>query len=351
MHYRALGRSDIRVSELCFGAMTFVGDAGWRHVGDIGQKEADACVGLALDAGVNFFDTADIYSSGESEKILGKALGSRRRKVILATKVGFRMGPGVDDDGCSRKRIIEGCHASLRRLGTDVIDLYQIHSYDPLVPLEETLGALNDLVREGKVRFLGCSNFTGWQLMKALSISRERGWKEFVSFQALYSLVTRDLEYELLPLCLDQDIAVLPWGPLAGGFLSGKYRKGDVWPVGTRMHLPSDHLPFDEVRAYGIVEELRAIAQEQGCLPAQVALRYLLSKPGITSLVFGARSKAQLAVNLGTVNIRLSEVDIARLDAVSKLPSIYPHWYFEIYRKDRMEEARRRQKSEAEKMN
>ena len=343
MHYRGLGRSDIRVSELCFGAITFVGDAGWRHVGDMGQKEADACVGLALDAGVNFFDTADIYSSGESEKILGKALGSRRREVILATKVGFRMGPGPDDDGCSRTRIIEGCHASLRRLGTDVIDLYQIHSYDPLVPLEETLGALNDLVREGEVRFLGCSNFTGWQLMKALAISRQNGWKEFVSLQALYSLVTRDLEYELLPLCLDQNIAVLPWGPLAGGFLSGKYRKGDVWPGGTRMHLPSDHLLFDETRAYAIVEELRAIAKERGCLPPHVALRYLLSRPGVTSVVFGARTREQLKDNLATVNVRLSAEEIARLDAVSTPSSVYPHWYFEIYRKDRMEEARRRQ--------
>ncbi len=341
MEYRPLGKSGIRVSELCFGAMTFVGDAGWRHVGTMGQKEADACVGAALDGGINFFDTADIYSSGESERILGKALGPKRKDVILATKVGFRMGSGPDDDGCSRKRIIEGCDASLRRLGTDTIDLYQIHSYDPLVPLEETLEALNDLVLAGKVCFIGCSNFTGWQLMKALSISRHRGWAEFVSLQALYSLLTRDLEYELVPLCIDQGLAILPWGPLAGGYLTGKYRRGVSWPRGTRMQKPEDHLPFDEEVAERVIGELAAIADAHGCAPAHIALRYLLRKPGVTSLVFGARSREQLEDDLQAGTVVLTDEEVSRLDALSAPRALYPHWYFEIYRKDRMEKARR----------
>jgi aryl-alcohol dehydrogenase-like predicted oxidoreductase len=346
LRYRTLGKSGLSVSELCFGAMTFVGDSGWRHVGELGQHEADSCIGRALDAGINFFDTADIYSSGESERILGKALAHRRQKIILATKVGFRMGSGAQDDGCSRQRVLDGCHASLRRLGTDVIDLYQIHSYDPLVPLEETLGALNDLVQEGKIRFFGCSNFAAWQLMKAMSISRERGWSECVSLQAVYSLVIRDLEHELVPLCLDQEIAILPWGPLAGGFLTGKYRRGEEWPSGTRIRKPGDHLPFDEDRGYRIVEELIAISSDRGCLPAQVALRYLLSKPGVTSLVFGFRSLEQLRDNLDAPDISLTDDDLKRLDEVSRPPALYPQWYFDIYRKERFLEAERKRQLE-----
>jgi len=342
MHYRTLGKTGLRVSELCLGAMTFVGDAGWRHVGTMGQKEADACVGTAVAGGVNFFDTADIYSSGESERILGKALGPRRANVVIATKVGFRMGPGPDDDGCSRRRIIEGCHESLRRLGTEMIDLYQIHSFDPLVPLDETLGALNELVVGGKVRFIGCSNFTGWQLMKALAISRDHDWAEFVSLQALYSLLTRDLEYELVPLCLDQGLAILPWGPLAGGYLTGKYHGVTSWPRGTRMGKPEDHLPFDEARAKQVIDMLEELARAHGCRPAHIALRYLLCKPGITSLVFGARSREQLEENLRASDVSLCDEEMTRLDAVSKPPAVYPHWYFDIYRKARMEEARTR---------
>jgi aryl-alcohol dehydrogenase-like predicted oxidoreductase len=336
MRQRFLGSSGIMVSELCLGAMTFTGESGWRHVGELGQKEADEFVRVALDAGVNFFDTADIYSAGESERILGKALGRRRHEAIVATKVGFRMGPGINDDGLSRTRILEGCTASLKRLGTDYIDLYQVHSYDPLVTLEETLCALNDLVREGKVRYIGCSNFTGWQLMKASAISREHGWERFVSLQALYSLVARDLEYELVPVCLDQGLGILPWSPLAGGFLTGKYRKGHPWPKGTRLTRPEDRFPFDQEKAYRVVEELDRIAQAHHGSVAQVALNFLLRKPGVTSLVIGARTREQLTDNLKAAEWELPPEEVSRLDALSEPPKIYPHWYFEVFRKDRL---------------
>jgi aryl-alcohol dehydrogenase-like predicted oxidoreductase len=335
MRYRPLGRSGLEVSELCFGAMTFVGDAGWRHIGELGQTEADELVGIALDAGVNIFDTADIYSDGESERILGKALGSRRYEALIATKVGLRMGPGELDNGCSRKRIIEGCEASLRRLGTDVIDLYQIHSYDPQVPLEETMEALDRLVRAGKVRYIGCSNFAGWHLMKALAIADRNGWKRFVSLQALYSLVSRDIEYELVPLCLDQGLGIMPWSPLAGGFLSGKYGRTLPWPKGTRLTKPEDRFPFDAEMGYTIVDELRKIALEREKSVAQVAINYLLCKGGIATVVFGARSKAQLEENLGAGGWSLTAGEVARLDKLSALPPLYPHWYFGIFRKDR----------------
>ena len=328
------------VSELCFGAMTFVGESGWKHVGDLGQKEADAFVGIAMDAGVNFFDTADIYSMGESERILGKALGARRQHAVVATKVGFRVGPGPEDDGLSHRRIIDGCEASLRRLGTDYIDLYQVHSYDPLVALEETLEALNNLVCEGKVRYIGCSNFYAWQLMKALAVSDRKGWAKFISLQAWYSLVARDLEYELVPLCLDQGLGVLPWSPLAGGFLTGKYRRGNPWPRGTRLASSQDHFPFEEEKGYCIVDELERIARSHNGTVAQTALNYLLCKPSVASVVFGARTREQLEENLRSAAWAMSPDEVSRLDQLSTPPEMYPRWYFKIFRKDRMEQTR-----------
>ncbi len=336
MKTRFLGQSGLQVSELCFGAMMFVGDRGWRHLSDLGQKEADAIVGTALDGGINFFDTADNYSEGESENILGQALGSRRKDVVIGTKGGFRTGPGPNDTGCSRLHILEACHASLKRLRTDYIDLYQIHSYDPLTPLEETLAALDTLVRAGKVRYIGCSNFTGWQLMKAMSISRELGLERFVSLQAAYSLVMRDLELELVPVCLDQGLGILPWGPLSGGFLTGKYRRGAPWPSGTRMKKPEDHFPFDEQQGYAIVDELDGIARAHQATIAQAALNYLLNKPGVSSVIFGARTMEQLRENLRAVEWSLSKEEMERLDELSAPRKTYPHWYFEIYRKDRL---------------
>jgi aryl-alcohol dehydrogenase-like predicted oxidoreductase len=336
MKTKFLGQSGLQVSELCFGAMMFVGDRGWRQLSELGQQEADAIVGTALDAGVNFFDTADNYSDGESERILGRALGKRRKEAVIGTKGGFRTGPGPNDTGCSRQHMLEACEASLRRLGTDYIDLYQIHSYDFITPLEETLEALDTLVRQGKVRYIGCSNFTGWQLMKAMALSREMGLHRFVSLQALYSLVSRDLELELVPVCLDQGLGILPWGPLAGGFLTGKYRPHAPWPTGTRLRSPEDHFPFDDRKGYSIVEALDVIARAHGGTVAQAAVNYLLQKPGVTSVIFGARSMEQLRENLRAAEWSLTPEEMTELDTLSAPPKTYPHWYFDIYRKDRM---------------
>ena len=336
MKTRFLGNSGLQVSELCFGAMMFVGEHGWRHLSSIGQTEADVIVGTALDAGINFFDTADIYSDGESERILGKALGSRRKDAVIGTKVGFRTGPGSNDTGCSRLHILQACDVSLKRLNTDYIDLYQIHSYDAVTPLEETLEALDSLVRQGKVRYIGCSNFTGWQLMKAMSISRERGLHRFVSLQALYSLVSRDLELELVPACEDQGLGILPWGPLAGGYLTGKYRRHAAWPSGTRLKRPEDSFPFDIEKGYVIVEELDAIARAHDVTVAQAALNYLLRKRSVTSVIFGARTIEHLRENIRATGWSLTPEEMERLDRVSAPTKTYPHWYFDIFRKDRL---------------
>ena len=238
MRMRFLGKTGVKVSELCFGTMTFGGRSFFKYVGQLGQKEANTLVDMSLEAGINFFDTADVYSEGLSEELLGKALGKRRQSIILATKVRGKMGPGPNDIGLSRRHIIEGCNASLKRLGTDYIDLYQVHNFDPDTPQEETMRALDDLVRQGKVRYIGCSNYSGWQLMKALAISDKRGWERFVTLQALYSLLARELENEMVPLCLDQGLGILVWSPLLGGFLSGKYRRGKPQPKGTRLSAP-----------------------------------------------------------------------------------------------------------------
>ena len=220
MNLRYMGKTGVKVSELCFGTMTFGGQGYWQSIGTLDQKQADALINIALDAGINFFDTANVYSFGLAEEMLGKALGKRRQDIILATKVRGRMSERPNDVGLSRRHIIESCEASLKRLGTDYIDLYQVHSFDPFTPLEETMSVLNDLVHQGKIRYIGCSNFTGWQLMKALSISAKNGWENFVTLQAYYSLAARELEFELLPLCLDQRLGILVWSPLSGGFLT-----------------------------------------------------------------------------------------------------------------------------------
>lgn len=335
MIYRYLGNSGLQVSALCFGAMTFTGENGWKHVGSLGQKEADEIIAYCIDKGVNFFDTADIYSSGESEKILGKALGTKRKDAVICTKVGFRIGDGVNDTGCSRSRIMRGCEESLRRLGTDYIDLYLIHAYDPAVPLEETMQGLNDLVREGKVRYVGCSNFTGWQLMKAAMISRENGWPKLINVQVLYNLVQRDVESDILPVCLDQGIGMTIWGPLAGGFLSGKYRKNLPWPTGTRLVKPGAHNPFDEEKGFSIINELEKIAEARDTTISQAGLNWLLQKRGVTSIVVGARYKSQLIDNLKVVEWNMTPDEIRKLDDISIPQKIYPHWYNDIYRKDR----------------
>lgn len=327
MKMRFLGKTGVKVSELCFGTMTFGGRSFFKYVGQLGQKEANTLVDMSLEAGINFFDTADVYSQGLSEEMLGKALGKRRKDIILATKVRGKMGPGPNDVGLSRHHIIEACNASLKRLGTDYIDLYQVHNFDPDTPQEETMRALDDLVRQGKVRYIGCSNYSGWQLMKAMAISDKRGWERFVTLQALYSLLARDLENEMVPLCLDQGMGILVWSPLSGGFLSGKYRRGKPKPKGTRLTAPQPRfLQLDEEKGFDIVEELNKIAKVHNATVAQAALNYLLAKEGVSSVIIGARTPEQLADNLKTTDWEMSAEEVSRLDEMSQPVPVYPYW-------------------------
>ena len=330
MKTRFLGNTGVRISELCFGAMTFGGKGFWKNVGQVEQKGANELVKTAIDGGINFFDTADVYSEGWSEKILGKALGNKRKDIVLATKVRGRTGAGPNDIGLSRKHIIDSCNASLKRLETDYIDLYQVHSFDPKTPIEETLRALDDLVREGKVRYIGASNFTGWQLMKALAVSEKQNLERFVTLQALYSLIARDLENELVPLSLDQKLGILPWSPFGGGFLTGKYRRGKPRPKGARRTDPTNQfLQYDEEKGFDIVDELEKTAHNHDATITQTALNYLLRKPGIASVIIGAKNKEQLTDNLKTVDWEMSAEEIARLDELSKPPRVYPYWMLE----------------------
>ena len=325
---RFLGKTGIKVSEICFGTMTFGGRGMWTSIGTLDQKQADDLVNICFDSGVNFFDTADVYSEGLSEEILGKALGHRRNKVILATKVRGVMGPGPNDVGLSRHHIIEGCNASLRRLNTDYIDLYQVHSYDPATPLEETLSALNDLVHQGKIRYFGCSNFCGWQLMKALAISEKNHWEKFVTLQALYSLMARDLELELVPLSLDQGLGILPWSPLYGGFLTGKFRKDKPKPQGTRRSGEQQFLKINnDAAAQKVIDTLETIAANHDATISQAAINYLLRKPGVSSVIIGARTPEQLRDNLKAGDWELSPEEVATLDSLTEPPNIYPYWF------------------------
>ena len=336
MKTRFLGNTGVRVSELCFGAMTFGGKGYWANIGQVGQKEADDLVNIAIDGGINFFDTADVYSEGMSELLLGKALGTKRNSVVLATKVRGRTGSGPNDVGLSRRHIIDSCNTSLKRLGTDYIDLYQVHSFDPRTPLEETLRTLDDLVREGKVRYVGASNFAGWQLMKALAISDTQHLERFITLQAFYSLIARDLENELVPLSLDQHLGILPWSPLGGGFLTGKYRRGKPRPEGARRSNPTaQFLQFDEGKGFDIVDELEKTARKYGATITQAALNYLLRKPGVTSVIVGARNKEQLTDNLKTVDWEIAAEEVARLDTLTTPPRVYPYWMLERMSQDR----------------
>jgi aryl-alcohol dehydrogenase-like predicted oxidoreductase len=338
MNYRQLGRTGLYVSELCFGAMTFGGEGFWKSIGTQGQAEADRLVARSLDAGINFFDTANVYSFGVSETLLGKALGAKRSSVVLATKVRGRMGPGVNELGLSRFHIMDQVHASLKRLGTDYIDLYQIHGYDALTPLDETLRALDDLVRQGKVRYLGASNLAAWQLMKALGISEHKGLSRFESLQAYYTLAGRDLERELVPLLKDQQLGLMVWSPLAGGFLSGKYRRDTQGPAGSRR-AEFDFPPVNKERAYDIIDVMDGVAKEHGVSVARVALAWLLHQPHVTTLIIGAKTEAQLEDNLAATALKLSPEQLQRLDAVSKLPAEYPQWMLERQGAERLPQA------------
>lgn len=331
MDYRQLGNSGLLVSALTLGTMTFGGDGQFANVGTTDVDGARRQIDMCLAAGVNLIDTADIYSAGLSEEIVGQVLEGRRDEVLLATKVRFKMGRGGSDpntEGLSRHHIIEGCEASLRRLRTDHIDLYQVHEWDGLTPLEETLAALQHLVDSGKVRYIGVSNYTGWQLMKALGISERDRLPRFVSQQIYYSLQERSAEYELLPLGVDQGLGTLVWSPLAGGLLSGKYRRGQDAPAGSR-HLTEWNEPpiYDEDKLYDTIEMLVEIAAGHGVSAAQVALAWLLRRPTVASIVIGARTDEQLADNLKAVDLQLTDDEVARLEQVSRPNLIYPYWH------------------------
>ena len=328
MEYRQLGRSGLRVSRLTLGTMTFGGRGQFRDVGQTDLDGARRHVDMALDAGVNLIDTANVYSDGASEEIVGQALDGRRDDVLLATKARFPMGAGPNDAGLSRHHLIEACEASLRRLQTDHIDLYQLHEWDGQTPLEETLAALEHLVQTGKVRYVGCSNYAGWQVMKALSVAALTGLPRFVSQQVYLSLQERAAEYEIVPSALDQGLGLLIWSPLAGGLLSGKYRRGQPPPAGSRRAGEWDEPPvYDEDRLHDTVDVLVEIAAGHGVSPARVALAWLLARPGVTSLIIGARTDEQLADNLAAAELELSAGEIQRLEEVSRPPMIYPFWH------------------------
>ncbi len=324
MKYRTLADTGVFVSELCLGTMTFGGKGQmWETIGGMTQSEVDIMVARAIERGINFIDTADVYSTGESEVMTGKALKGKRQDVVLATKVRGRMGPGANDVGLSRLHIMQGVEASLKRLGTDYIDLYQIHRSDVLTNMEDTLRALDDLVRQGKVRYIGCSNLPAWELMKALGISRAQNLERFKSTQSFYSLAGRELERDTIPLLHDQGLGLLVWSPLAGGFLSGKFTR-DGEGSGRRQNF--DFPPIDKDKGFEIVDVLRAIAHEKGASVPQVALAWVLANKAVTSVIIGARKITQLEDNLGAVELSLSAEELASLNEASKLPVPYPAW-------------------------
>ncbi|WP_369392991.1 aldo/keto reductase [Streptomyces sp. CG1] len=329
MQYNFLGRTGLRVSALSLGTMTFggSGSAFFEGVGGTDQKEATAIVHVALDHGVNLFDTADVYSRGVSEQMLGQALRGRRDQALIATKVHGRMSDEANDLGQSRHHILQSCEASLRRLGVDHIDLYQLHGYDAYTDWEESLDALTELVRQGKIRYIGCSNLSAWHLMKALSVSERRGFSRFAVLQANYSLVAREAEHELLPLCEDQNLGFLVWSPLAGGYLSGKYpAQGEATTPGRRAAV-GDPGTIDPDVAAAVLAAAEEIAKAHSATPAQVALNYLLAKPGVTSVLVGARSLHQAEDNFGALTWSLTREEVAALDAASARPLPYPYWH------------------------
>jgi aryl-alcohol dehydrogenase-like predicted oxidoreductase len=327
MKKRLLGRTGLWVSELCCGTATFGGLDQFKISGELTQKDADLVVNTALEAGINCFNTAEMYSRGLAEQYLGKALGAKRKDVIVISKVSPFGTPYENDGGHSRKHLIEACNASLKRLGTDYIDLYELHGYDPFTPQEIVMETLNDLVRWGKVRYFGCSNYSAWALMKCNGIAEKHGWDKFSSLEAMYSLVARELEYELVPACIDQGMAILVYSPLHAGMLSGKYRRGQPWPAGTR--LPSatdtDHWAFEPEKLYPIIDELDKIAKEHNASVSQAALNYLLQKPGVCSLIIGTRKIEQLQENLKAMRWQISPEEVSRLDRLSEPKHMYPY--------------------------
>lgn len=328
MEYRTLGASGLKVPALSFGAGTFGGQgplfSAWGHTD---ARDARRLIEICLEAGVNLFDTADVYSNGASEEVLGAALEGLRDQALISTKIGLPMGDGPLDAGSSRLRLVRGVEAALKRLRTDRIDLLQLHAFDAATPVEETLGALDDLVRAGKVLYVGASNFSGWQLMKSLAAADRHGWPRYVANQAYYSLVGRDYEWELMPLGLDQGVGAMVWSPLGWGRLTGKIRRGQPLPEVSRLHeTQAAGPPVDEERLYRVVEALDEIAAETGRTLPQIAINWLLRRPTVSSVIIGARNETQLRDNLGAVGWSLTAEQVERLDAASAATPAYPYY-------------------------
>lgn len=331
MEYRQLGGSGLKVPVLSLGTGTFGGgNEFFKAWGSTGVEEATRLVDICLEAGLNMFDSADVYSNGLAEEILGKAIKGRRDKVLISTKATFRSGEGPNDVGSSRFHLLRSVEGSLRRLGTDYIDLFQLHGFDAITPVEETLSTLDDLVRAGKIRYIGCSNFSGWHLMKSLAVSEKHGWSRYVAHQAYYSLIGREYEWELMPLALDQQVGAVVWSPLGWGRLTGKIRRGAPRPESSRLNekvaaesgpqVPEEHL-------FKVVDALDEVAKETGKTVPQIALNWLLQRPSVSNVIIGARNEEQLRQNLDAVGWNLTTEQVAKLDAASAVPLTYPYWH------------------------
>ena len=331
MEYRQLGGSGLRVPALCLGTGTFGGsNEFFKTWGAVGVEDATRLVDICLEAGLNFFDSADVYSDGMAEEVLGAAIKGRRDQVLISTKATFRNGPGPNDVGSSRFQLLRTIEASLRRLGTDYLDLFQLHGFDAMTPIEEVLGTLDDLVRAGKIRYVGCSNFSGWHLMKSLAISEKYGLQRYVAHQAYYSLIGREYEWELMPLALDQKVGAVVWSPLGWGRLTGKVRRGQPRPETSRLNDPRIREagpPVDDEYLYKVVDALDAVAEETGKTVPQVAINWLLQRPTVATVIIGARNEEQLRQNLGAVGWNLTPEQIAKLDDASARTPLYPYWH------------------------
>lgn len=339
MRMKRFGRTGLVVSEICLGTMTFGGDGFWKVIGGQDQATADGIVKASLDAGVNFVDTANVYSNGLSESILGqslKNLGLNRDQIVVATKLHGRMGPGANEAGQSRAHILSAVDHSLKRLQLDHIDLYQTHGYDPITPIEETMEALNDCVRAGKVRYVGFCNLPAWKVAKANAYAEKRGYARYESAQVYYTIAGRDIERELVPLAVEDNLAILPWSPLAGGLLSGKFLRDGQGPQGSRR-ASFDFPHVEKDRAFDVIDAMQPMAKDRDVSVAQIALAWLLHQKPVTSVIIGARTQEQLADNLASVNVRLTDEELVTLDKVSALPREYPGWMLERQGADRLE--------------
>ena len=341
MEYRLLGRSGLKVSTITMGTMTF-GRAKDGVLGNIDTKDARKQIDQCIDAGVNLIDTADVYASGASEEIVGEALGKKRAGVLIATKARFPTGPGPNDRGLSRHYLIAECERSLKRLKTDWIDLYQVHQWDGMTPLEETMEALDSLIRAGKVRYIGCSNYSGWHIMKALGVARADRRQPFISQQIHYTLQAREAEYELVPIAIDQGLGILVWSPIAGGLLSGKFRRSNKkGPEGSRHFGRKWREPpiYNEERLFDVIDALLDVARKHDVSAARIALAWLIHQPGVTSVIIGGRTKEQFADNLASADLTLDKDDLAKLDKASRPDLAYPYWHQAWSASDRLSAA------------